>query len=281
MIFIFATLKTFKFLKFTMRNLHFKNMIIESLQNEKIKNLNRLITDNRFRKKSGVFVVEGKQENERALQFGFENVEFFICESIFGINHPDGKIHFVSSQVYEKLAYRGTSEGIIGIYKAKEFDLKNYQPKDNASVIVVESVEKPGNLGAILRSCEAFGIDALIVTDSRVDFYNPNVLRSSVGCFFGMNVFSATNEETLSFLQENSFKIYTTYMDETAEDLYKKNFNEKSALFFGTEHSGLSDFWLHKGENILIPMSGTIDSLNLSNAVAISCYEILRQKLTK
>ena len=264
-----------------MRTLRFKNMIIESLQNEKIKNLNRLITDNRFRKKSGTFVVEGKQENERALQFGFENVEFFICESIFGINHPEGKIHFVSSQVYEKLAYRGTSEGIIGIYKTKEFDLKNYQPKDNASIIVVESVEKPGNLGAILRSCEAFGIDALIVTDSRVDFYNPNVLRSSVGCFFGMNVFSATNEETLAFLQENSFKIYTTFMDKTAEDLYKKNFNEKSALFFGTEHSGLSDFWLHKGENILIPMSGTIDSLNLSNAVAISCYEILRQKLTK
>ena len=246
-----------------------------------IKNLNRLITDNRFRKKSGVFVVEGKQENERALQFGFENIEFYICENIFGINHPDGKIHFVSSQVYEKLAYRGTSEGIIGIYKTKEFNLNEFSPEENASVIVVESVEKPGNLGAILRSCEAFGIDALIVTDTKVDFYNPNVLRSSVGCFFGMNVFSASNEETLAFLQKNNFKIYTTFMDESAEDLYKKNFTEKSALFFGTEHSGLSDFWLNKGENILIPMAGTIDSLNLSNAVAIACYEILRQKLNK
>ena len=256
-------------------------MIIESLQNEKIKNLNRLTTDNRFRKKSGVFVVEGKQENERALQFGFENIEFFICEPIFGINHPKGKIYFVSSQVYEKLAYRGSSEGIIGIYKTKEFNLNEFSPEENASVIVVESVEKPGNLGAILRSCEAFGIDALIVTDTKVDFYNPNVLRSSVGCFFGMNVFSATNEETLAFLQKNNFKIYTTFMDESAEDLYKKNFTEKSALFFGTEHSGLSDFWLNKGENILIPMSGTIDSLNLSNAVAIACYEILRQKLNK
>ncbi len=256
-------------------------MTIESLQNEKIKSLNRLITDNRFRKKSGVFVVEGKQENERALQFGFENVEYFICENIFGINHPEGKIHFVSSQVYEKLAYRGSSEGIIGIYKTKEFNLNEFSPKENASVIVVESVEKPGNLGAILRSCEAFGIDALIVTDTKVDFYNPNVLRSSVGCFFGMNVFSATNEETLAFLQKNNFKIYTTFMDESAEDLYKKNFTEKSALFFGTEHSGLSDFWLNKGENILIPMAGTIDSLNLSNAVAITCYEILRQKLNK
>ena len=256
-------------------------MIIESLQNEKIKNLNRLITDNRFRKKSGIFVVEGKQENERAIQFGFENIEFYICENIFGINHPEGKIHFVSSQVYEKIAYRGSSEGIIGIYKTKEFNLNKFSPKENASVIVVESVEKPGNLGAILRSCEAFGIDALIITDTKVDFYNPNVLRSSVGCFFGMNVFSASNEETLAFLQKNNFKIYTTFMDESAEDLYKKNFTEKSALFFGTEHSGLSDFWLNKGENILIPMSGTIDSLNLSNAVAIACYEILRQKLNK
>ena len=256
-------------------------MTIESLQNEKIKNLNRLITDNRFRKKSGVFVVEGKQENERALQFGFENIEFYICENIFGINHPEGKIHFVSSQVYEKLAYRGSSEGIIGIYKTKEFNLNEFSPEENASVIVVESVEKPGNLGAILRSCEAFGIDALIVTDTKVDFYNANVLRSSVGCFFGMNVFSASNEETLAFLQKNNFKIYTTFMDESAEDLYQKNFTEKSALFFGTEHSGLSDFWLNKGENILIPMSGTIDSLNLSNAVAIACYEILRQKLNK
>ena len=256
-------------------------MTIESLQNEKIKNLNRLITDNRFRKKSGVFVVEGKQENERALQFGFENIEFYICENIFGINHPEGKIHFVSSQVYEKLAYRGSSEGIIGIYKTKEFNLNEFSPEENASVIVVESVEKPGNLGAILRSCEAFGIDALIVTDTKVDFYNPNVLRSSVGCFFGMNVFSASNEETLAFLQKNQFKIFTTFMDESAEDLYQKNFTEKSALFFGTEHSGLSDFWLNKGENILIPMSGTIDSLNLSNAVAIACYEILRQKLNK
>ena len=256
-------------------------MTIESLQNEKIKNLNRLITDNRFRKKSGVFVVEGKQENERALQFGFENVEFYICENIFGINHPEGKIHFVSSQVYEKLAYRGSSEGIIGIYKTKEFNLNEFSPEENASVIVVESVEKPGNLGAILRSCEAFGIDALIVTDTKVDFYNPNVLRSSVGCFFGMIVFSASNEETLAFLQKNNFKIYTTFMDESAEDLYQKNFTEKSALFFGTEHSGLSDFWLNKGENILIPMAGTIDSLNLSNAVAIACYEILRQKLNK
>ena len=254
-------------------------MLIESLQNEKIKNLTRLITDNRFRRKSGIFVVEGKQENDRALQFGYENIEFFICESIYNEDVPQGKMNLVSEKVYDKIAYRGSSEGIIGIYKAKMNVLSAFEPKENSSIIIVESIEKPGNLGAILRSCEAFGIDALIVTDAKTDFYNPNVIRSSVGCLFGMNVFQSNNQELLEFLENNKFNIYTTLMDESAEDLYKRYFMENSALLFGTEHSGLSDFWIGKGKNTLIPMSGSIDSLNLSNAVAISCYEILRQKL--
>ncbi len=255
-------------------------MLIESLQNEKIKNLIRLNTDNRFRKKSGVFVVEGKQENERAQKFRFESLGIFICEEIFNGEIPKGKTHFVSLKVYEKIAYRGTSEGILGVYQIKDFNLSQYKPKENSSVIIVEGVEKPGNLGAILRSCEAFGIDALIVADAKTDFYNPNVIRSSVGCLFGMNIFAATNEEVFQFLEKNNFNIYSTFMDESAEDLYKKDFRKKSAVVFGTEHSGISKFWLEKSENILIPMSGTIDSLNLSNAVAITCYEILRQKKT-
>ncbi|MDH6251995.1 TrmH family RNA methyltransferase [Chryseobacterium sp. H1D6B] len=253
-------------------------MLIESFQNEKIKNITKLLTDNRFRKKSNVFVVEGQQENERAQQYDFEPVEFFICESIFKGGVPNGKTHHVSEKVYEKIAYRGSSEGIIGVYKAKETDLKAFKPKDNSTIIIVEGVEKPGNLGAILRSCEAFGIDALIVTDAKADFYNPNVIRSSVGCLFGMEVFQAENEETLNFLQKNQFNIYTTLMDESAEDLYKRDFTQKSAVLFGTEHSGLSEFWIGKGKNTLVPMAGSIDSLNLSNAVAITCYEALRQK---
>lgn len=253
-------------------------MLIESFQNEKIKNITKLLTDNRFRKKSGVFVVEGQQENERAQKYDFEAVEFFICETIFKGQAPEGKIHFVNDKVYEKIAYRGSSEGIIGVYKAKENHLNTFKPKENSTVIIVEGVEKPGNLGAILRSCEAFGIDALIVADGKTDFYNPNVIRSSVGCLFGMEIFQAENEETLEFLRKNSFNIYTTIMDETAEDLYKRDFKQKSAVLFGTEHSGLSDFWIGKGKNTLIPMSGSIDSLNLSNAVAITCYETLKQK---
>ena len=253
-------------------------MLIESFQNEKIKNLTRLISDNRFRKKSEVFVVEGKQENTRAKDFGFEIVEYFINEDIFNDKIPLGKVHFVSEKIYEKIAYRGTSEGIIGVYKIKNEELSSFVPEKDSTIIIVESVEKPGNLGAILRSCEAFGIDALIITDARVDFFNPNVIRSSVGCIFGMKIFQSTNEAALEFLNRNKFHIYTTIMDESSEDLSVRDFREKSAVVFGTEHSGLSDFWNGKGKNTLIPMSGTIDSLNLSNAVAITCYESLRQK---
>ncbi|MFY7814461.1 MAG: TrmH family RNA methyltransferase [Chryseobacterium taeanense] len=253
-------------------------MLIESFQNEKVKYITKLLTDNRFRKKSEVFAVEGQQENDRAMKFGFEPVEFFICENIFQKDLPKGKIHLVSDKVYEKIAYRGSSEGIIGVYKTKAADLFSFIPKENSTIIVVEGVEKPGNLGAILRSCEAFGIDALIVSDGKTDFYNPNVIRSSVGCLFGMKVFQSDNEQTLEFLTQNRFNIYTTIMDGNSQDLHIRDFTKKSAVIFGTEHSGLSDFWIGKGKNTLIPMSGSIDSLNLSNAVAITCYETLRQK---
>jgi TrmH family RNA methyltransferase len=251
--------------------------MIESFQNEKIKYLSRLLTDNRFRKKEQVFAVEGIQENERALKYSFKPIHYFICDSIFTGNLPS-TYESISHKIYDKVAYRGSSEGIIGIYSNEAKHLNQYTPKENAAIIIIESVEKPGNLGAILRSCEAFGIDALIITDTKVDIYNPNVIRSSVGCLFGMTIFQSDNETTLQFLEENNFQIFTTNMHQNAKEISKNNFTKKSALIFGTEHSGLTDFWFKTGENIIIPMRGSIDSLNLSNAVAISCYEILRQK---
>lgn len=256
-------------------------MRIESAQNEKIKTLTRLLTKNQERKKQGIFFVEGRQENKRALEFNYEPLEFYICEDYYHEPLPNSKIYLVSSAVYEKIAYRGSSEGILGVYKAKESKLSDYKPATNASVIILEGIEKPGNLGAILRSCEAFGIDALIISDPKVDLYNPNVIRSSVGCLFGLQVYTSNNEELHSFLQENNFQILTTLMDQTSKSLPSKDLTKKSAILFGTEHSGLSSFWENKGQNTLIPMVGTIDSLNLSNAVAISCYEIIRQKLEK
>ena len=254
-------------------------MLIESLQNEKIKRLTRLLSKNQDRRKAGVFIVEGQQENERALHFGNQPEEFYICEAIFKGKLPDSTVHYVSEKLYEKIAYRGTTEGIIGIYKLEQRNLDEFKPKQDSAIIILESVEKPGNLGAILRSCEAFGLNALIVTDPKTDFYNPNVIRSSVGCLFGMNIFQASNEETLEFLKINGYNIFTTFMSDDAKKLQDKDLTKKSAILFGTEHSGLSGFWRGKGENILIPMAGTIDSLNLSNAAAITCYEVLRQKL--
>lgn len=255
-------------------------MIIESTQNHKIKNLTRLYTDNRFRRKSGVFVVEGTQENERAIKFGCEAVEFFIAQDIFCGELPQAIIHYISKSIFEKIAYRGDSGGILGVFKVPQNELRDYVPAKNSTVVVIEGAEKPGNIGAILRSCEAFGIDALIIADSRTDLFNPNVIRSSVGCLFGMNTYSVTNEEARHFLTKNNFQICTTMMSEAAHHLHKVDLTRKSAIIFGTEHSGISRFWQDTGQNVLIPMAGTIDSLNLSNAVAIVSYEALRQKLT-
>jgi len=254
-------------------------MLIESPKNEKIKYLTRLLTDNRFRRREQVFTVEGRQENERALQFHFKAKEFFICPDIFDGEMPAGQITFVSKNLYEKLAYRGTSEGCLGIYETVEPVLSDFAPAEHSAVVVLEGVEKPGNLGAILRSCEAFGIDALIITDPKTDFYNPNVIRSSVGCLFGMNIFQSSNEDTFSFLSNNGYQILTTNMHHDAQPLPARTLAGKTAIVFGTEHSGLTDFWTGKGHNTLIPMAGSIDSLNLSNAVAIAAYEILRQRI--
>lgn len=255
--------------------------MIESIKNEKIKYLLKLNNKNSFRKAEGVFIVEGQQENELALEFNNEYISFYICEELFIGKKPPGQIHYVSKNVYEKIAYRSSTEGIIGIYKSQSKTLATLKIKPNMKIILIEGIEKPGNLGAVLRSCEAFGIDALIITDTKVDFYNPNVIRSSVGCLFGMNLFSVTNEEANDFLQKNKFCLYTTIMSETAKNINEINLKGDIAVLFGTEHSGISDYWKEKGENTLIPMTGNIDSLNLSNAVAITCYEILRQKLSR
>ena len=254
-------------------------MIIESLQNEKIKNLNRLITDNRFRKKSGVFVVEGKQENERALQFGFENVEFFICESIFGINHPEGKIHFVSSQVYEKLAYRGTSEGVIGIYKTKEFDLKNFQPKDNASVIVVESVENPGNLGAILRTCDADGVDGVIIGKNRSVGLNGTVAKVSTGAIHHVKVAQVTNlTRTLEDLKKKAFWIVGCELE--ISQVYRSvDFNMPTVLVIGSEGFGMSRLVKKSCDiNVVLPMVGHVNSLNASVAASVLLYQVYNSR---
>ncbi|MFA7686959.1 MAG: RNA methyltransferase [Moheibacter sp.] len=256
-------------------------MQIESPQNPKIKNLLKLREKSRERKKQGLFVVEGIQENELALAAAFEPVEFFICVPIFdgSLNLSEFQKVTVSPNVYEKIAYRGTTAGLIGVYKSKTNNLEEIRLSKNALVVVLESVEKPGNLGAILRSCDGAGADAIIVCDPLTDFYNSNVIRSSVGTVFTNQLGSDSFENVVHWLKKNKLKIVSTYLNESTQNLYEIDFHPKTALIFGTEHSGLTNEWLeHSDQTIKIPMNGKVDSLNVSNAVAICIYEAVRQK---
>lgn len=256
-------------------------MQIESAQNPKIKNLLKLQEKSRERKKQGLFVVEGVQEVELALKSGFEASELFICESVFRnqVSLPKIRANFVSAALFEKIAYRGTTGGIIGIFKLKENKLLEIELSDNALVMVLESVEKPGNLGAILRTCDGAGVDAVLVCDPLVDFYNPNVIRSSVGTVF-TNIFSSDSKENIiKWLKSNHIQIVSTYLREDTKSLYDVDFNRKSAIILGTENSGLTEEWLeHSDILVKIPMNGMVDSLNVSSAAAICIYEALRQK---
>ncbi|MCB9201747.1 MAG: RNA methyltransferase [Flavobacteriales bacterium] len=254
-------------------------MIITSLQNSKIKFLQKLLDKSRERKKNKLFTVEGIQENEFALNNNYKPKEFYVCESIYnGDLDLSSEVNYISSQVYQKVAFRGSTEGIIGVYHQKENILEE-DLSENSTVLIVESVEKPGNLGAILRTCEAFSVDLVLICDERVDIYNPNVIRSSVGCVFSVPTLSLSKEECYEFCKKQNIKLYSTFMNEEYKSIWEVNYRTKSGLIFGTEHEGVSDFWKDKIEmNVLIPISGTVDSFNVSNAIAIGLYEVYRQK---
>lgn len=256
-------------------------MQIESTQNPKIKNLLKLQEKSRERKKQGLFVIEGVQENRMAQDSGFVAREFFICDSIFesSIKLQQATINLVSSYLFEKIAYREKTGGIIGIYETQNHGLDRIKLSENPLVVVLESVEKPGNLGAILRSCDGAGADALIVCDPLTDFYNPNVIRSSVGSVFTCQTASGSKENVIEWLKSNKVQIISTYLNEKTQNLYDADLTKSSAIVLGTENSGLTPEWLkHSDYLVKIPMNGHVDSLNVSNAAAICVYEAIRQR---
>lgn len=256
-------------------------MWIESAQNPKIKNLLKLQEKSRERKKQGVFLVEGIQENQMAMNSGFEVQEFFVCDEIFNekLNLDNYKTYKLSSSLFEKITYRGTTGGILGVYRSKNNDLGEIKLPENPLVVILEAVEKPGNLGAVLRTCDGAGVDLLVVCDPLVDFYNPNVIRSSVGTVFTNQVASAGKEEVLNWLKKHQIQIISTFLREDTQSLYKVNLKNPSAIVLGTEAFGLSDFWAENSDVLIkIPMRGKVDSLNVSNAAAICIYEALRQR---
>lgn len=257
--------------------LHFE--LISSLQNPKIKHINRLIEKSSERKSEGLIVVEGKREIALALSAGHEIAALYFCEEIAGRieNFPAENIYPVTKEVFAKIAYRENSDGLLALIKPVFLSLEELQLTEHPLLLVLEAVEKPGNLGAVLRTADAAKVDALIVCDLKTDLFNPNAIRSSVGCVFTVPVVICSSEELYHWLQNQKITAYAAAL--TAKDDYHHiDFKKSSAIILGTEATGLSDYWLKHALQIKIPMLGKIDSLNVSNAAAILTFEAKRQR---
>ena len=247
--------------------------IITSVQNARVKHVVALQQKSSLRREEGLFVVEGQREIEHCIACGYEVVEMFKRDEN------------VSPQVYEKMAYRGSTEGIIAIVKCKEHNISSVNRKlstvNNPLVVVLERVEKPGNLGAILRTAEAAGVDAVIVCDPLTDLYNPNLIRASIGGVFNVPTAVCTSEECIAFLKANHIKILTAQLQDSYE-YYDYDMTQATAIVMGTESTGLTNQWREAADaHIRIPMLGRLDSLNVSVSAAILMYEAVRQRRVK
>lgn len=261
---------------------------ITSVQNPFIKQLILLREKSRNRKKEGVFVIEGEREIQLAIQGNYVLETVLFQKEIFSEEKvkrllPAGNKEIqticISKDVYEKLTYRSSTEGIIAVAKTKSHLLKDVDFKgNNPLVLVAEAPEKPGNIGALLRTADAAGIDAVLIANPKTDLYNPNIIRSSVGCLFTTSVAMGTTSEIISFLKEKNIKIFCAALS-ASKPYTEVSFKEASAIVVGTEDDGLTDEWLQNShQNIIIPMEGVIDSMNVSVAAAVLIFEAKRQR---
>jgi TrmH family RNA methyltransferase len=258
--------------------------VIASTQNPFIKSLIQLQEKAKARKQSGTFLIEGMREIELAIKGNYELEKIlFVPEivSTFQISKfSDFQIELIeiSKEVYQKLAYRDTTEGILAVAKTKSLQLSDLKLPENPLILVMESLEKPGNIGAILRTCDAAKVDAVIIANPKTDLYNPNIIRSSVGCLFTNQIATGTTEEVIAFLIENRINFYSATL-QNSTSYHAQNYIVPTALVVGTEATGLTQLWREKAtQNIIIPMQGEIDSMNVSVAAAILIFEAKRQR---
>ena len=264
--------------------------IITSVQNARIKHVVALQQKSSLRREEGLFVVEGQREIEHCIEGGYEVVEVFKRSQEIGIRSQESGVrreveYIVTPQVYEKMAYRGSTEGIIAVVKSKGHSISSVNCKlstvNNPLVIVLESVEKPGNLGAILRSADAANVDAVIVCDPLTDLYNPNLIRASIGAIFTVPTAVCTSQECIDFLKERNIKILTAQLQDSYE-YYDYDMRQATAIVMGTESTGLTQQWREAADaHIRIPMLGRLDSLNVSVSAAILMFEAVRQRKVK
>jgi len=259
---------------------------ILSFENRRIKNLHSLYARSKERKEKNLFVIEGAKELGLALSSSYTLDSVFICPILFYyIDYHDllnqlssTKCFEISSKIFETIAYREDSDGILAIARPKNHPLNELKLPENPFIIVLESLEKPGNLGAILRTADAAKVDAVIVCDPLTDIYNPNVIRSSIGCVFTVPLAVATNSDTFSFLKENQIQIFAAEL-QTSQYYHDTDFTKSCALVMGSEADGLSKFWIENADKrIKIPMRGKIDSLNVSVSTAVLTFEAMRQR---
>lgn len=267
--------------------------IITSIHNSKIKQVTLLQQKSSERRKSGLFVVEGRREIIHCLNHGYECHSLFICEHTPGmadflkalydkkaaLNHEN--IHTVTPEVYARMAYREGTEGTIALIKSRKTTLDDLQLSEKPLIVVLESVEKPGNLGAILRSADAAHADAVIVCDPLTDIFNPNLIRSSIGAVFTVPCVACTSEECIDFLKRNKINILTAQLQDS-KLYYDTDMTTPTAIVMGTESTGLTDQWRRAADaHIRIPMLGSLDSLNVSVSTAILLFEAVRQRIER
>ena len=261
---------------------------ITSIQNSYIKELLKLQEKSRERKKKGLFIIEGKREISLAISanYEFDTILYFedlISEQdILHLFNTNVNRILISKEVYQKLAYRGSTEGIIAVTKAKDFSLENIKfETETPLILVAEGVEKPGNIGALLRTADAANVAAVFIANPKSDLYNANIIRSSVGCVFTNQIAVGSSEEIVAFLAEKKIQMYATTL-QNSNEYHKENYTAATAIVVGTEATGLTTVFREEAtQNINIPMQGQIDSMNVSVAAAIVLFEAKRQRAFK
>ena len=261
--------------------------IITSTQNTRVKKLILLQQKSAERRKAGLFVVEGRRELLHCLHSGYEIDTLFYCPQLLFVAGEDGELRRViaanpslevSAEVYERIAYRGSTEGVVAQMKVKTMALADLQLPDNPLLMVLERVEKPGNLGAVLRSADAAAADAVIVCDPLTDLYNPNLIRSSIGAIFTVPTVACSSVDCIAFLKERGIRILTAQLQDS-HLYYDTDMRQGTAIVMGTESTGLTNIWRNAADaHIRIPMKGKLDSLNVSVSAAILLFEAVRQR---
>lgn len=257
--------------------------MITSLANKLIKDT-AVLKKAGERKNRGLFLIDGQREIEMALRGNFEIVSLFYCPELIGSDpvipgaiEPEKMVE-VSRVVFSKICYKDNPDGFLAVAKAKYKELKDLPVKNEFLLIILENVEKPGNLGGIIRTAYAAGAEAVIVNSGQTDIYNPNVIRASEGYVFEKNIIVASVEDTQRWLKENKVKSFGAATVGT-KSYTTANFNGRAAIVLGSEAEGLSEKWLAGADQLIkIPMEAGIDSLNVSVSAAIIVYEALRQR---